>query len=189
MTLGTCSLFNFRIKTVIAGAELKKKCVIAKSTLDIYNGPLISAEFSTGKSGFLVGGDVSYDVRGAKLSKWGYVAGYVDSDYALTAKGVSNCAGLELSYYQKVNSDTEVAIKSASTFKQCFANATIEAGAKYTLDADAFVKVKANSLGVLGLGYTQALRPGLKLSIGGLFDTGKLQENVHKIGISMNIEA
>jgi hypothetical protein len=157
--------------------------------LDIYNGPLISAEFSTGKGGFLFGSDASYDVRGAKLSKWGYAAGYVDSDYALTARGVTNCSGLELSYYQKLNSDTEVAIKSSSTFKSWFANATIEAGAKYTLDSAAFVKVKANSLGVLGLGYTQALRPGFKLSVGGLFDTGRLQENVHKIGISMNIEA
>lgn len=180
---------NFRIKTVKASAEMKKKCFIAKSVLDIYSGPLISAEFSTGKSGFLAGGDASYDVRGAKLSKWGYVAGYVDSDYSLTARGVGNCAGLELSYYQKVNSDTEVAVKSSSAFKSCFANATIEAGAKYTLDKDAFVKIKANSTGLLGLGYTQALRPGLKISLGGLFDTARLQENVHKIGLSMNIEA
>jgi voltage-dependent anion channel protein 2 len=123
------------------------------------------------------------------LTKWGYVGGYVDSDYAFTARGVNNCAGLELSYYQKVNSDTEVAIKSSSTFKTCFANAVIEAGAKYTLDSNAFVKVKTNSQGILGLGYTQNLRPGLKLSIGGLFDTARLQENVHKLGVSLNIEA
>ena len=123
------------------------------------------------------------------MTKWGYVGGYVDSDYALTARGINNCAGLEISYYQKVNSDTEVSLKSSSTFKACFANATIEVGAKYTLDSNAFVKVKTNSQGILGLGYTQNLRPGLKLSIGGLFDTARLQENVHKMGVSLNIEA
>lgn len=150
---------------------------------------MITADFSTGKNGLLVGAEASYDVRGAKLTKWGYAAAYVDSDYILAARGVNNCSGLEVSFYQKVNSDTEVAIKSSSTFKSYFANAVIEAGAKYTLDPNAFVKVKTNSQGVLGLGYCQTLRPGLKLSIGGLFDTARLQENVHKMGISMNIEA
>ena len=113
----------------------------------------------------------------------------MDSDYAITARGLNNCGGLEISYYQKLNSDTEVAIKSSSTFKAYLANAVIEAGAKYTLDSHAFVKAKTDSKGMLGLGYTQTLRPGFKLSIGGLFDTSRLQENVHKLGVSLNIEA
>ncbi len=66
---------------------------------------------------------------------------------------------------------------------------TIEVGAKYALDSDAFVKVKTDSLGRLGLGYTQVLRPGVKLSLGGLFDTTRLQENAHKIGLSLTLEA
>ena len=42
--------------------------------------------------------------------------------------------------------------------------------------------------GQLGLGYTQVLRPGIKLSLGGLFDTTRLQENVHKVGLSLALE-
>ena len=140
------------------------------------------------KQGLIVGGEISYDVSQAKLSKWSYAGGYIASDYAITLKGINKCNGLEASYYQRVNSDTEVAVKALGNVKTV-SDVSIEVGAKYALDADAFVKVKTNSLGHLGLGYTQVLRPGVKLSLGGLFDTTRLNENAHKIGLSLALEA
>ena len=95
---------------------------------------------------------------------------------------------METSYYQKVNTETEVGAKVSSSVK-AITDVTIEVGAKYALDRDAFVKVKTDNLGRLGFGYTQVLRPGVKLSLGGLFDTTRLQENAHKIGLSLSLEA
>jgi hypothetical protein len=95
---------------------------------------------------------------------------------------------LEASYYQRVNSDTEVGAKATGNVKS-ITDVTIEVGAKYALDRDAFVKVKTDNMGRLGLGYTQVLRPGVKMSLGGLFDTTRLQENAHKIGLSLTLEA
>lgn len=64
-----------------------------------------------------------------------------------------------------------------------------ELGSKYTLDQDAFLKAKINNTGILGLGYTQNLRPGIKLSLGGSFDTTRLNENAHKLGVSFTFDA
>ena len=64
----------------------------------------------------------------------------------------------------------------------------VELGAKIKLDNDAFVKIKTNSTGHLGLGYTQVLRPGFQMTLGGLFDTARLNENAHKLGVSLSID-
>lgn len=65
----------------------------------------------------------------------------------------------------------------------------MEVGTKYVLDKDAFVKAKFNTGGILGLGYSQTLRPGVKLALGGSFDTNRLQDNAHKLGFSVAFEA
>lgn len=44
------------------------------------------------------------------------------------------------------------------------------------LDAAAFVKAKINNSGVIALGYTQSLRPGVKAAFGLALDTQKLNE-------------
>ena len=60
------------------------------------------------------------------------------------------------------------------------------------LDAAAFVKAKINNTGVLSLGYTQALRPGVKATFGMALDTTKLNGNApgaHKVGASLVFES
>ena len=53
------------------------------------------------------------------------------------------------------------------------------------LDSAAFIKAKMNNAGVLSLGYTQALRPGVKAAFGLALDTQKLSGNhavaAHKV--------
>jgi voltage-dependent anion channel protein 2 len=53
-------------------------------------------------------------------------------------------------------------------------NVALEVGVKSYLDISSFVKAKINNAGILGLGYTQALRPGVKASFGVAVDTQKL---------------
>lgn len=36
--------------------------------------------------------------------------------------------------------------------------------------------------------YTQLLRPGVKLSIGGSVDSTRLNENAHKLGLAFTLE-
>lgn len=60
------------------------------------------------------------------------------------------------------------------------------------LDTAAFIKAKINNSGVLSLGYTQALRPGVRASFGLAVDTNKLngahETHAHKIGASFTFE-
>ncbi|OWZ71478.1 hypothetical protein AYX14_03064 [Cryptococcus neoformans] len=64
----------------------------------------------------------------------------------------------------------------------------------FDLDNAAFVKAKINNAGVLSLGYTQALRPGVKASAGVSVDTTRLNEPTagqaaHKVGASIVFNA
>ena len=68
-------------------------------------------------------------------------------------------------------------------------NVGIELGSKFTLDKDAFIKAKVSNAGIVGLGYTQTLRKGVKVGFGGSFDTTRFNENVHKLGMSLSLEA
>lgn len=52
-----------------------------------------------------------------------------------------------------------------------------------------FIKAKINNAGLLGLGYTQEVRKGVKLALGGSFDTARFHENAHKLGLSLTLEA
>lgn len=92
------------------------------------------------------------------------------------------------SYYHRVNPDVEVAGKAVwdSKTKSQFVN--IEVGTKFNLDSNASMKAKINNNGLLSLGYTQALRPGVKVTLAGIFDTGKFNENAHKLGMSLVFE-
>merc|ERR1712093_927075 len=64
---------------------------------------------------------------------------------------------------------------------------------KVSKDVEAGAKV--NNAGVLGLGYTQALRPGLKLSFGLAVDTKAFSSSevaasaAHKVGSALTFEA
>ena len=152
------------------------------------------------KCGWVIGTELAYDVGQAKFKKVNYGTGYIGTGYVFAYKAynyyekcfkmysLNRCTAWEASYYRQINSDTEVTTKASGSAKS-LSDIVIEIGAKYSLGSDAFIKVKTDNLGRLGLGYTQALREGIKLSLGGLFDTTRLQENVHKIGLSLSFEA
>lgn len=57
-------------------------------------------------------------------------------------------------------------------------------------DQAAFVKAKINNVGVLSLGYTQALRPGVRASFGLSLDTTRINVDAaaHKVGASFTFE-
>lgn len=87
-----------------------------------------------------------------------------------------------------MNGDVEAGAK-AIWDKKSSANVAIEVGTKYNLDKSSFLKAKVNNAGILGLGFSQTLRDGVKLGLGGSFDTARLNENVHKLGFSLTLEA
>lgn len=85
-----------------------------------------------------------------------------------------------------MNKQVEAGAKA--TYKVSEPGVSVEVGTKYALDSDSFFKAKVDNVGRLGLGYSQVLRDGVKIGFGGLFDTTRLQQDVHKVGIHFSFD-
>merc|ERR1712093_459261 len=115
--------------------------------------------------------------------------------FTVTLHGLANLSVFSASYYHKVSKDVEAGAKAIYDAKTAGSQVGLEVGTKAYLDNTAFVKAKVNNAGVLGLGYTQALRPGLKLSFGLAVDTKAFSSSevaasaAHKVGSALTFEA
>lgn len=158
----------------------------ARSRRPSQQGPTFIADTVLGRDGFLVGAEASYNVTEGRVTKYATAIGYSAPEYAVTLHGLGNLSTFAASYYHRVSPDVEAGAKAIYDTKAA-GNVSLEVGAKAYLDSAAFVKAKINNTGILSLGYTQALRPGVKASFGLALDTQKLNDispegPAHKVG-------
>jgi len=176
-------------KNAKAGFEFKQANVHTRSSVDLFakDGPTLHSDGVFGTDGFLLGGDVAYNVNEASVNRYNVAFGYVSPEYQVAVHASNKFSLFSASYFHRVSKEVEAGAK-ATWNKASSENVAIEVGTKYTFDRDAFIKAKVDNAGRLGLGYTQVLRPGIKLALGGSFDTTRLQENVHRVGLSLVLE-
>lgn len=91
------------------------------------------------------------------------------------------------SIYQKVNDNLETAVNLAWTAGN--SNTRFGIAAKYQIDADASFSAKVNNSSLVGLGYTQTLKPGIKLTLSALLDGKNINAGGHKLGLGLEFEA
>lgn len=165
--------------------------VNARAFVDLLKGPVFSGDVTVGQDGFTAGGALSYDVKAAALTGYSAGIGYKAPSYSLSLIAGNSLSLFSAGYYHKVSDTIEVGAKGSYDSKgPASANAVaIEVGTKVQLDDTAFVKAKIADSGVLALAYQQLLRPGVKLGLGGAFDTLKLNESAHKLGLSLSFSA
>ncbi|KAJ3002372.1 Mitochondrial porin [Thoreauomyces humboldtii] len=175
-------------KNAKAGVEYKQDYLFTRSSIDLFKGPTLHTDAVVGNDGFLAGGEVAYDVSDARVTKYNLAFGYLAPEYAVALHATNALSTFSAAYFHRVNRDVEAGAK-ATWIKSIDNTVHVEVGTKYTLDNAAFVKAKVDNRGQLGLGYTQILRKGIKLSVGGLFDTTRFSENVHKVGLALTLEA
>ncbi|OWZ34294.1 voltage-dependent anion channel protein 2 [Cryptococcus neoformans AD2-60a] len=181
-------------KSAILTAIYKQPSLHTRATVDLFKGPTFTADTVVGRDGFLVGAEASYDVLSGAITRYAGAVGFSAPEYAVTLHGLGNLSTFAASYYHKVSKDVEAGAKAVYDTKSTAGNVSLEVGAKTYLDNAAFVKAKINNAGVLSLGYTQALRPGVKASAGVSVDTTRLNEPTagqaaHKIGASIVFNA
>lgn len=175
--------------TAVLSAQYKLPGLNTKATLDLLK-TSITADAVVAQQGFLAGAEATYDVNEAALKRYSLAAGYSTSDYTVSLHALSNLSAFQAAYYHKVNADVEAGAKAFYNTK-AGNKVSIEVGAKTYLDNAAFVKTKINSEGVLGLGYTQLLRPGVTATIGALLDTKTLGQKTaehskaHSLGLQL----
>lgn len=166
----------------------------SRAFIDIFKGPSFTADTVIGRDGFLLGAEGTYNVTEGRISRYAAALGYSAPDYAVSVHGLGNLSTFAASYYHRVSRDVEAGAKAVYDSKAPTKNVSLEVGAKAYLDSAAFIKAKVNSAGLLVLGYTQSLRPGVKMSAGLALDTQKLNDPslagpAHKVGASFVFEA
>ncbi|KAJ7625328.1 eukaryotic porin/Tom40 [Mycena polygramma] len=181
-------------KTAVLGAVYKQSGFHSRAVLDVLKGPTFIADTVLGRDGFLVGAEAAYNVTEGRISRYALAAGFNAPEYAVTLHALNDLKSFSASYYHRVSADVEAGAKAVYDPKLTNGGVSIEVGTKTYLDSAAFVKAKINNSGVLALGYTQSLRPGLKASFGLALDTQKLNEvdptgTVHKVGMSFVFES
>lgn len=187
------------VSTVVPGASKSvkinnyytKDAFNVRAFVDVFKGPTFNGDFTFGKDGFTTGASVAYDIKAAALTGYSAGIGYKKASYALSLIAANNLSVFTTGYYHKVSPVLEVGAKATYDSKSSSAASPvgIEFASKYALDPTAFVKAKIADSGVLSLAYQQTLAPGVKVGFGGAFDTLKLSESAHKLGVSFTFTA
>ncbi|OJT09422.1 Mitochondrial outer membrane protein porin [Trametes pubescens] len=193
LDLQTALTPNTGAKSALFTTTYKQPGLHTRAFLDVFKGPTFTADTVIGRDGFLVGAEASYNVTEGKITKYATAIGYSAPEYAVTLHGLGNLSTFAASYYHRVNPDVEAGAKAIyDTRASPSGNVGLEVGAKVYLDAAAFVKAKINNTGILALGYTQSLRPGVRASFGLALDTQRLNDpatqGAHKVGAGFTFD-
>ncbi|XP_041792167.1 voltage-dependent anion-selective channel protein 3 isoform X1 [Chelmon rostratus] len=149
-------------------------------------GPTVHAAAVLGYEGWLAGYQLAFDTAKSKLTQNNFALGYKAGDFQLHTS-VNDGTEFGGSIYQKVNCNLETAVHLAWTAGSN--NTRFGIGAKYQLDKDASLATKVDNACLVGVGYTQTLRPGVKLTLSGLIDGKNVNGGGHKVGMGFELEA
>ncbi|XP_041856026.1 voltage-dependent anion-selective channel protein 3 isoform X1 [Melanotaenia boesemani] len=149
-------------------------------------GPTVHAAAVLGYEGWLAGYQLAFDTAKSKLTQNNFALGYKAGDFQLHTN-VNDGTEFAGSIYQKVNGSLETAVHLAWTAGSN--NTRFGIGAKYQLDKDATLSTKVNNACLVGVGYTQTLRPGVKLTLSALIDGKNVNGGGHKVGMGFELEA
>jgi len=149
-------------------------------------GPTVHAAAVLGYEGWLAGYQMAFDTAKSKLAQNNFALGYKAGDFQLHTS-VNDGTEFGGSIYQKVNGNLETAINLAWTAGSN--NTRFGIGAKYQIDKDTSLATKVNNACLVGVGYTQTLRPGVKLTLSALIDGKNFNAGGHKVGMGFELEA
>ncbi|KAL9052057.1 MAG: hypothetical protein Q9162_005628 [Coniocarpon cinnabarinum] len=155
---------------------------------DLLKGPVVTGDIVTGQQGFVAGGEVSYSVPEASISKYSASVGYIAPQYSTALTASNNFQLFSASFFQKVSNEVQAGAK-ASYDAQKGQTVGLELAGKYQIDPLAFVKGKVNDKGQASVSYNTKVREGFTLGLGASFDTQKLNEATHKVGAQFTFES
>ncbi|XP_069341402.1 voltage-dependent anion-selective channel protein 3 isoform X2 [Eulemur rufifrons] len=187
LTLDTIFVPNTGKKSGKLKASYKRDCFSLGSNVDIdFSGPTIYGWAVLALEGWLAGYQMSFDTAKSKLSQNNFALGYKAADFQLHTH-VNDGTEFGGSIYQKVNEKIETSINLAWTAGSN--NTRFGIAAKYKLDCRTSLSAKVNNASLIGLGYTQTLRPGVKLTLSALIDGKNFSAGGHKVGLGFELEA
>ncbi|KAH6655672.1 outer mitochondrial membrane protein porin [Truncatella angustata] len=184
-------VFSFLPQSQARGAKLnlhfKQNIFHGRAFFDLLKGPVANVDAVVGHEGFLAGASAGFDAQKGALTGYSAALGYAGLGYSTSITATDNLSTFAASYYHKVNGQVEAGAKA--TWNSKTGNTVgLEVASKYRLDPVSFAKAKINDRGVAAVAYNVLLRPGVTLGLGGSFDTQKLDQATHKVGVSFTFE-
>jgi len=98
-----------------------------------------TADAVVSHEGFVVGGEVGYDVQKAAITKYSAAVGYTTPLYNAAVTATNSLSVFSASYYQRVNPAVEAGARATWDSKSG-SNVGLELAAKYKLDPASFAK-------------------------------------------------
>ncbi|XP_041087911.1 voltage-dependent anion-selective channel protein 2-like [Polyodon spathula] len=149
-----------------------------------FAGPVIHGAAVVGYEGWLAGYQVAFDTAKSKLAQNNFALGYKAGDFQL--------------HTSVRRADTVEALRSPPPpsplpppgSRSLYEEALL--GNLLVLNVFLYLRslqAKVNNASLIGVGYTQTLRPGVKLTLSGLVDGKNFNAGGHKIGLGFELEA
>uniref|UniRef100_A0A8I3W4L6 Non-selective voltage-gated ion channel VDAC1 n=1 Tax=Callithrix jacchus TaxID=9483 RepID=A0A8I3W4L6_CALJA len=149
-------------------------------------GPSIRGALVLGYEGWLAGYQMNFETAKSRVTQSNFAVGYKTDEFQLHTN-VNDGTEFGGSIYQKVNKKLETAVNLAWTAGN--SNTRFGIAAKYQIDPDACFSAKVNNSSLIGLGYTQTLKPGIKLTLSALLDGKNVNAGGHKLGLGLEFQA
>ncbi|XP_049553194.1 voltage-dependent anion-selective channel protein 2 isoform X1 [Orcinus orca] len=168
-------------------SSYKRECMNLGCDVDFdFAGPAIHGSAVFCYEGWLAGYQMTFDSAKSKLTRNNFAVGYRTGDFQLHTN-VNDGTEFGGSIYQKVCEDLDTSVNLAWTSGTNCTRFGI--AAKYQLDPTASISAKVNNSSLIGVGYTQTLRPGVKLTLSALVDGKSINAGGHKLGLALELEA
>jgi len=170
------------------GFNYKKKDVITST--GSFNVLSNKAKFDAvlGFNKFLFGAQFAFPLQNPQKSEMSAIFGYVDKEYALTliADKGDKAPQFQARYHHKISDEITVAVKTVWPTKEN--KLSVDFGAQYHLDKDAYLKTRIGSNAKIDFAYVQKITKDLKASFGLSVDTHKLDAGSHQYGFGLTFE-
>ncbi|KAF1378317.1 hypothetical protein PFLUV_G00189290 [Perca fluviatilis] len=150
------------------------------------NGTAIHGAAVVGYEGWLAGYQMTFEAGRNRITQSNFAVGFKTDEFQLHTN-VNDGTEFGGSIYQKVNDQLETAVNLAWTAGN--SNTRFGIAAKYQIDPDASFSAKVNNSSLVGLGYTQTLKPGIKLTLSALLDGKNINAGGHKLGLGLEFQA
>ncbi|KAA0724867.1 Voltage-dependent anion-selective channel protein 2 [Triplophysa tibetana] len=151
-----------------------------------FAGPTIHGAAVLGYEGWLAGYQMTFDSAKSKMTRSNFAIGFKTEDFQLHTH-VNDGTEFGGSIYQKVNNRLETAVHLAWTAGNNSTSFGI--AGKYMLDPSSSISAKVNNSSLVGIGYTQTLRPGVKITLSALVDGKNVNSGSHKLGLGIELDA
>uniref|UniRef100_A0A2I2ZM60 Non-selective voltage-gated ion channel VDAC1 n=1 Tax=Gorilla gorilla gorilla TaxID=9595 RepID=A0A2I2ZM60_GORGO len=149
-------------------------------------GPSIRGALVLGYEGWLAGYQMNFETTKSRVTQSNFAVGYKTDEFQLHTN-VNDGTESGGSIYQKVNKKLGTTVNLAWTAGN--SNTRFGIAAKYQIDPVVCFSAKVNNSSLIGLGYTQTLKPGIKLTLSALPDGKNVNAGGHKLGLGLEFQA